>query len=245
MRSTHGMRVIRGIALAGLVATTASCLAGSAIAGDDPTYSYGSSPETNLEYAVLAPDGNTISANITRRLGDLSEEARRDNSRIVWFREGDREYVSRDQATVERAAEIVEPQTELGRRMGEVGGEQGRIGAIQGRLGALEGRLGQEQSRLATREQRLESAMEDASYDERQDLRREIEAIRDRQNEITRQIHELSRQEADLGRESEVLGTQEAELGRQQREVLPKVASEMRRLLHETVANGKAQRLDN
>jgi bla regulator protein blaR1 len=244
MPSIHRSLFIGRGAVAGLFAVAVSCLAGSAIAGDDYTHSYGSSPGTNLEYAVFAPDGNTMSANITHRLADLSDEARRENSRIAWFREGDREYVSRDAATVERAAQIVEPQGDLGRRMGELGGEQGRIGAIQGRIGALQGRLGEEQGRLATREQLLDSAMEDASVDERQDLRHEIAALRDRQDEISRQIRELGREQADLGRQSEILGAEEAELGRQQREVLPKVFAEMRRLLHDTLANGRTQPLD-
>ena len=75
-----------------------------------------------FQYAVLGPGHSSMCAfdgdQSLRTFDKLSDEVERTGRAVLWFVIDGKEYVVRDEATVERAHEIVEPMSRLGEEQG-------------------------------------------------------------------------------------------------------------------------------
>jgi beta-lactamase regulating signal transducer with metallopeptidase domain len=211
--------------------------------------------EPRLNYVLFLGDDRTMMSGSS---GD-TERARRfkgRGERILWFRDGSREYVVRDPSALREVEELWKEvsalgeqqgrlgaeQGKLGAKQGEIGAKQGLIGAEQGRLGARQGELGQRQGQLAARQgQRLTAAEQrELEKDQREidlqmrELDREMQALGEKMRELGKPMENLGAEMAVLGQEMERLGRQMEAEGR-------KAETGMRVLLRQLISNGLAE----
>ena len=203
--------------------------------------------------------------------GDM-ERARRIHGEtgepVLWIGRDGREYVIRDQATLERVREILEPQRDLGRQQGELGAKQGELGARQGELGARQGELGAQQGELGARQARLAAEqaslaaermtlqsrrrsdeLSDEEYRRRRDelearqaeLSRHMRELGERQGELGARQGELGARQAELGKEQAALGERQAALGERQRAATERARPLLRDLFDRAIESGLAE----
>ena len=197
-------------------------LAGAALAASD------------FQYALIERDHSLSCAlsgrNDYRTIGRLQDEVERTGREVLYFAIGDKEYVVRDQATVERAGEIVEPMSRLGAEQGRLGGMQGDLGRRQGELGQLQGEVGQLQAHLAS----LEARGDDRHRAELDELHQEL-------RELSAQVRALSVRQRELGLQQQELGRRQRELGEQQGRATKLAFEQIRSLADKAIASGQAQ----
>jgi beta-lactamase regulating signal transducer with metallopeptidase domain len=107
-------------------------------------------------------DGTDADADAVKRLHKSGEPT-------LWFRRGDKAYLIRDKATIERAKNIYAPTIELARQQGRLAGEQGQISGGLAGLAARDAAFAQAQAALAQQQVRLaaETATRHANADKR------------------------------------------------------------------------------
>ena len=208
-----------------------------------------------LNFVMFFDDHTTTMSGSMRDI-ERARRFRRSGERILWFRQGGREYVVRDTALLDRVAALWVPVNELGEqqgklgekqgalgaKQGELGERQGELGAEQGRLGERQGRLGERQGVLANRESRRMTERERAAFDrehetmerEMRDLDRKMEALNDRMREFDKPMRELDEQMEALNGEMEALGEQMEAASK-------KAEREMHTLIERAVASGAAE----
>jgi len=190
-----------------------------------------------FQYALIARGSNTTCSvdggNSWRTIGELQREVERTGHEVMWFAVDDREYVIRDEKSVERAHAIVEPVTRLGREQGRLGSLQGELGRRQGEMGALQGRLGGIEGRLAG----LESV--DAPR-----YHAEIEELRTQVAELTAEMRGLAERQRALGVQQQELGRRQRELGEEQARASRLATSQLRDLADRAIGSGTAEPID-
>jgi hypothetical protein len=190
-----------------------------------------------FQYALVERDHNTSCAISGKHnmsvLGKLQDEVERTRVDVFYFAIDDREYVTRDPATLERAHGIVEPMVRLGAEQGRLGGIQGELGRRQGEMGRLQGEVGQLQGHLASLE-----ARDDARH------RGELDELRQQIADLSLQVRSLSERQRELGAQQQELGRRQRELGEQQGRASRLAWDQLRGLADKTIASGKAEVLD-
>lgn len=195
----------------------------------------GDARDRDFSFALVEPGkGSTMCFDSDRGSAAFRRLSRSATTPTVWFTDDGREYTITDRALVERARGICAPLGRIGGEMGRVGakmGERGaRLGAMGGRLGALGGRLGGLSAQLATSR---------VSPGERDRLEAELAEVR---AEMERVQSEMERVDSAHGDDRDALSTRMRTLGDQHREALREARVELRKLLDEARATGKAQR---
>jgi len=86
-------------------------------------------------FALVQGNGSTITGDDSdkQRVKALKRSVQGD---FLWFRDGGKEYIVQDPATLKRIADAWAPMKALGAEMGGQGAEMGRHGASMGALGA-------------------------------------------------------------------------------------------------------------
>ncbi|MHB1057128.1 MAG: M56 family metallopeptidase [Rhodanobacter sp.] len=201
---------------------------------------------SDAAYGFALLDGDSVTVNGSDADVDAVNRLRKGNESILWFRRGNKSYVVRDSAYIQRAKAIYAPVSEVGRQQGELGGEQGRLGGEQSGLGARQGSLGRRQGQLAVEQAKLAGAQVALDMDPHNDKRRaEVEAMQDRlhasQDELARQQDELARQQDALGRQQDALGAKQDALGKRQEQATEEANRQIGALIDEALAKGVAK----
>lgn len=201
---------------------------------------------SDAAYGFALLDGDSVTVNGSDADVDAVNRLRKGNEPILWFRRGNKSYVVRDSAYIQRAKAIYAPVSELGRQQGELGGEQGRLGGEQGGLGARQGSLGMRQGQLAAEQARLAGAQAALDMDPHNDKRRaEVEATQTRlqasEDELARQQDELGRQQDALGKQQDALGAKQDALGKRQEQATAEANRQIGALIDEALAKGVAK----
>jgi hypothetical protein len=200
------------------------------VAGGDPG-------ERAFSFALIEPGkGSTVCLDTDARSGGFRRLQRSATTTTLWFADDGVEYVVTDRATVERARTICEPLVTIGEEMGRVGAKQGEIGAKLGRqggrLGALGGRLGSLSARLATA---------DLARPDRARLEAELDEVR---VEMERVGAEMENASAGMDGDRDALSSRMKALSKRHKEALATARAELRKLLDEVRARGRADKLE-
>lgn len=201
---------------------------------------------SDAAYGFALLDGDSVTVNGSDADVDAVNRLRKGNEPILWFRRGNKSYVVRDSAYLQRAKAIYAPVSELGRQQGELGGEQGRLGGEQGGLGARQGSLGMRQGHLAAEQAKLAGAQAALDMDPHNDRRRaEVEAAQTRlqagENDLARQQDELARQQDALAKQQDALGAKQDALGKRQEQATAEANRQISALIDEALARGVAK----
>ena len=187
-------------------------------------------------------DGNEHDFAQARRL-------HRNGKPMLWYRKGDKAYLSQDSAIIARAQAIYAPISALSRQQGELAGQQGEIGDQQAALAEREVSLAGEQADLAGQQAELAGQIAEAqATDESDSASRSREA---RQRALEQQQARLQQRHAAITREiaaqRQELQAQQAGFARQQRSLAERQQQATRRaeqqiqqLLEDAISQGKA-----
>ena len=167
----------------------------------------------------------------------------------IWFQHDEKNYVIRDQATVQRAKDLFKAEEELGQKQEALGKQQEALGDQQRELGKKMEAVHVQIPDMSADMQRLEAQMKQLSSGGTQeqlgDLQRQIgelqHKIGESQYQAGGQQRQIGEQMRELGRQQGELGRQQGELGRQQAEASRQANQQMRQLLDDAVTRGTAQ----
>lgn len=210
--------------------------------GDDVQIEVGT--DRDLNYVYFRTDKSTT---MSGRISDIDRARRykQPNERIVWFRDGGREYVIRDAAafkeieTIWRAVQgLGEAQSKLGKQMSELGHKMEELGSQQGLLGARQGTLSTREAALSMRESRR--SLSDA---QRAEIARQREALQQEIRELDKQVQALEKPIKELDRRMEPLSREMDALGKKMEAAEHKASGEMRSLFQRAIASGVARQV--
>jgi bla regulator protein BlaR1 len=213
--------------------------------------------EREFNYIMFLDDHRTTMSGSTRDI-ERARRYRRTGEQMLWFDQGDQEYVVRDPKILDQVVALWRPvneigdeqgklgsqQGELGAKQGELGARQGRLGAEQGNLGARQGSLGARQGVMAARQGRLETEAERRAFEEdRRLIDQEMRELDREMRALNAKMRELETPMQQLGQEMEVLGKMMEVLGRKMEEEVRKAETGMRALIERAIATGAAERV--
>jgi beta-lactamase regulating signal transducer with metallopeptidase domain len=185
---------------------------------------------------------------------------------LLWARRAGEQFVIRDPALIAKAQDLFEPvsrlgaqqaavgrqQAALGRREAEMGARQGAIGARQGEIGAEQAAVGAQQAALAAEEASIArqqayggGQMVKAPDHERRyrELDAQMKAYEQRAHELEQQMDALRQPMEDLAKQMEPLARQQQDLGAQMETLAAQAEANMRKLIDQAIAEGKAERV--
>ena len=204
---------------------------------------------------VLFLDGHHTNMSGSMRDLDTAGRHRRNGERMLWFRQGGKEYVVRDASVIDQVVNLWAPvnvigdqqgkvgerQGELGARQGEIGERQGRVGAEQGEIGAKQGAIGDRQGRLAGREASAGTDAERRSIDaEHRRLDEEMRVLDRQMQALDAKMRELDKPMRDLDDQMRVLDREMQALDTKMQAAVKQAESEMQALLDKSIASGVA-----
>ncbi len=212
------------------------------------SYAYGDDDDQHFVIVTGKTDSLTMSGS-----SDDAEHVARLRKRIpgdfIWVQRGEKSYIIRDQATIDRARSFWLPQDELGK-------EQDALGKLQDELGKQQDALGKRMDEVRVNvpdmtaeldklKARLRDLSSGATADQIGELQSEIGELQEKLGEV--QSHAGDQQSAlgnemeALGQKQEKLGEQQEELGRQQENLARKASRQMKELLDDAIKKGIAQ----
>lgn len=167
----------------------------------------------------------------------------------IWFQHDEKNYLIRDQATVQRAKDLFKAEEELGQKQDALGKQQEALGDQQRELAKKMEAVHVQIPDMSADMQKLEAQMKQLSVGGTQqqlgDLQRQIgelqHKIGESQYQAGDQQRQIGEQMRDLGRQQGEIGRQQGELGRQQAEASRQANEQMRQLLNDAVTHGTAQ----
>jgi len=106
-----------------------------ALGGDIGVNSSMQASDGGEPFALVRGEGSVITGETAdrKRVKELKRSVKGD---FLWFRDGGKEYIVQDPATLQRMDAAWAPMKELGAQMGQHGAEMGRQGGSMGSLGA-------------------------------------------------------------------------------------------------------------
>jgi beta-lactamase regulating signal transducer with metallopeptidase domain len=167
----------------------------------------------------------------------------------VWFQHDEKNYVIRDQATLQRAKDLFKAEEELSQKQEALGKQQEALGDQQREFVKKMEAVHVQIPDMSVDMQKLEAQMKQLSAGGTQqqlgDLQRQIgelqHKIGESQYQAGDQQREIGEQMRDLGRQQGEIGRQQGELGRQQAQASRQANEQMRQLLNDAVTRGTAQ----
>ena len=231
----RGYRSLRIVKL-GLVALLGMASAGATAHAESPA---ASDPDP-LSYIFLA-EGNVTIMGDSAQL-DRVTKLRNGHEPILWFRDGGREYVSRDPAMMAQLETLWKPvrsiadqQSKLAGEQASLAGQQSGIAAQQSEIGRRQGELGMREGALGSRDR---STMSDA---ERRDVERQRNELRDQQRALRDQMKELERPMRELSDKMKPLSREMTALSRKMEDANARAKVEVRAVMRRAVASGAAK----
>lgn len=194
--------------------------------------------------------------------GDLQAVARQvraSGKPLLWYRKGDKTYVSHDPALIRAARKAYAPVIALARQRGHLAGHEGELAGRQGDLAAQEGALAARRAALAQVRaeiagQRAHLASLDLSARDTKAKARQAErrALVRQEAEMQRRETQLKKDEADrhiaLARQRKALEAQRAQIEAQRKQLVQREAAvreqarkTLRSLLDNAIRTGRAQ----
>jgi hypothetical protein len=209
--------------------------------------------EREINYVLFLDDNHTNMSGSTRDL-ESARRYRRGGERILWFRQGGREYVVRDPSVIEQVVNLWEPvnvigaeqgkvgqrQGELGARQGEIGARQGRVGAEQGAIGAKQGAIGDRQGKLAAREASATDAERRSIDAEHRRLDDEMRALDRQMQALDAKMRDLDAPMRDLDEQMRVLDREMRALDAKMQAAVRQAETGMQALMEKSIASGVA-----
>lgn len=179
-------------------------------------------------------DGTDADAAAVKRLHKSGEP-------MLWLRRGDKAYLIRDKATIERAERIHAPLAELARQQGRLAGHRGELAGRRAGLAARSAALAQTQGELAVEQARLAAdaaarqvaaqaramdvSLRDANANRQADIQRREQDAQQRAADAQRRALQVEQEQleqrrvalqAKLDKDSQALKSQQATLDKQQ-----------------------------
>jgi beta-lactamase regulating signal transducer with metallopeptidase domain len=209
--------------------------------------------EQDLNFVLLMDEHNVNMSGSDADV-DRARRLQRSGERLLWFRQGGREFVVRDPATLDQIAALWKPVSVIGEAQGEVGGRQGRLGEEQGRIGERQGKIGEEQGRIGARqgvlgEQQGRLAAEEmatrtdgkAFEERRRQIDMQMRQLDAEMRALDLKMRELEKPMRDLDDQMRVLDKEMQALDGKMRQAVAQAESQMRALLSRAIASGAAE----
>ncbi|HEY6443029.1 MAG TPA: M56 family metallopeptidase [Candidatus Acidoferrales bacterium] len=167
----------------------------------------------------------------------------------IWFQHDEKNYVIRDQATVQRAKDLFKAEEELGQKQDALAKQQEALGGQQRELSkkmeAVHVQIPDMSADVLKLEAQIKQLNAGGTQQQLVDLQRQIgelqQKIGESQYQAGDQQRQIGEQMRDLGRQQGEIGRQQGELGRQQAEASRQANEQMRQLLNDAVTRGTAQ----
>lgn len=169
---------------------------------------------------------------------------------FIWFEHGDKGYVIRDRATIDRAMALYQPIRELSKQQEDLGKQQEALGEKQEALGNqmedVTVKVPDMSAELDHIKERMrELVAKGGTQSDLGDLQSELGELQSRIGEIEsqagREQSRIGRQQGELGRQQGELGRRQGELGRQEGELSRKVQQQIETMLDEARAKNLAK----
>src|SRR3984957_11226343 len=213
-------------------------------------YRYSYATDNNEHWVMVS--GKTDSLTMSGDMGDahhVEKLKKQIAGDFIWFERGDKSYVIRDQATIDRARKLWEPQDELGKKQEALGAQQEALGKQQEELGTkmemVQVKVPDMTAELDSLKAELKALSSSATMEDVGRVQSEIgnlqSKIAELQSQAGGQQSKIGEQQGELGRKQGELGRQQGELGRQQAALAREANRQMKLLLDEAVKKGIAQ----
>jgi len=214
------------------------------------SYRYSYNTDNNEHWVMVSgkSDSLTMSGDIddAHHVEKLKKQIQGD---FIWFERGDKSYVIRDQATIDRARKLWAPQDELGKKQEALGDQQEALGKQQEELGSkmeqVQVKVPDMTAELDKLKAELKALSSSATMEDVGRVQSEIgdlqSKIAELQSQAGEQQSKLGEQQGELGRKQGEIGRQQGELGRQQAALARAANRQMKLLLDEAVKKGVAQ----
>jgi beta-lactamase regulating signal transducer with metallopeptidase domain len=232
--------------LAPVVADAQSSSPGSS-SGSGYSYSYGY--DHNESFAIVSGKSDSLTMSGREEDAQRVEELRKTiQGDFIWFLRGEKSYIIRDQATIDRARKLWAPQAELGKKQEELGKMQEALGQQQDALGARMEEVHVKVPDMTAELEKLKTELKElssgATVDQVGHIESEIGELQsklgDIQSEAGDQQSKLGEQMGALGEKQGKLGEQQGELGRIQGDLAQQATRQMKQILDEAITKGTA-----
>jgi len=198
--------------------------------------------DSDLTYVHFLDDKTT---SMSGKLSDIDRARRfkQPNERIMWFRDGGREYVIRDPATLKEIEVIWRPVKEIGDAQGKLGKQMGELGRKMGELGSQQGLLGTRQGTMSTRQATLSMRESNRSLSDAQraDLARQRGVLQDQMRALEQQMRALEAPMKELEARMQPLNREMEVFSKKMEPAARKAKGELRALFQRTIASGIAK----
>ena len=210
---------------------------------------WGAFGDFGRRYVIVSGDSPILMSGDTEDVEHATSLRNKIKGDYIWFQHDEKNYVIRDQATVERAKQLFKPEEELSQKQEALGKQQEALGDQQRELAKKMEAVQVQIPDMSAEMQKLEAQIKQLSAGGTQqqlgDLQRQIGELQhkigesqyqagDQQRQIGEQMRELGRQQGELGR-------QQGELGRQQAQASRQANEQMKQLLDDAVTRGAAK----
>ncbi|HET8553595.1 MAG TPA: M56 family metallopeptidase [Rhodanobacteraceae bacterium] len=213
--------------------------------------------DSNARYGFALFDGDSLIIHGTSTDTAAMKKLDANHQPMLWFRRGDKTYLSHDPKLIERASDIYAPLTRLSRQQGRLSGRQGALSGRQAGLSAREAAFSRRQARLSQRQAKLSQKQallaEKAATGQAAADRRALDAQQRAMDAAQQRLEQAhAALEAKLDAKRQALQEQQAALAKQQQalaqrqeQIARDAGQAMNHLLDEAVAKGLAQRISN
>lgn len=189
--------------------------------------------------------GTSADAAAVKKLHDADQP-------MLWFRRGDKAYLSHDPKLIARARKIYAPVIKLSQQQGRLSGKQGALSGRQAGLSAREAAFSQRQARLSQRQAKLsqkqallagKAAAKQTASDRRalEAQQRAMDAAQQRLEQAHATLEaKLDAKRQALQKQQAALAKQQQTLQQRQEQIARDAGQAMHHLLDEAVAKGLA-----
>jgi beta-lactamase regulating signal transducer with metallopeptidase domain len=200
-------------------------------------------------YVIVSGDSPILMSGDSEDVEHATSLRSRITGDYIWFQRNEKNYVIRDQATVQRAKDLFKAEEELGQKQDALGKQQEALGDQQRELSKKMEAVHVQIPDMSADMQKLETQMKQLSgggtQEQLGDLQRQIgelqHKIGESQYQAGGQQRQIGEQMRELGRHQGEIGRQQGELGRQQAEASRQANEQMKQLLDDAIAHGTAQ----
>lgn len=214
------------------------------------------STQSTLGYALF--DGNKLTVRGTPADASAIKRLPKQGGPLLWIRRGDKAYMTRDAATIDRAKRILAPVFELSNQQIQLANRERAVSRqnidIANRSIALsrsQALLAGEQARLSAAQARLAASASrgNQNADQQNALQVQQRALDAQQADLARRQHALSAQDDGhqraLDKQQAALDKQLSAQSRQLKAEADKANTSMDQLIDESIAKGTAKQLGN
>lgn len=213
-------------------------------------YSYSYGYDGGQRFVIVS--GNSDSFTMSGDSDDIAhakELRKKIQGDFIWFQNDEKSYIIRDQTLIDNAKKLWAPQEELGKKQEALGKQQEALGERQEALGKkmeeVRVNVPDMTEQLDKLKAELKKLGEGGTQEQLGDLQAEIGELQSKIGELQSQAGEkqgeLGRQQGELGRQQGELGRQQGRLGETQGNLARQATQQMKDLLKEALASGKAQ----